>query len=79
MAGPAARMDDSLVRLASPGPVGLVGRQQPDNESNQLAGSEDNGPLVLVLTHLVELAVIESRVFGRTLSHPVCSFAQVVT
>ena len=28
--------------------------------------------------YFVELAVIVSRVFGRTLSHPVCGFAQVV-
>ena len=59
-------------------PVRLVGRQQPNNKPNQLAGGEDHGPLVLVLAHLVELAVIEGSVLGGTLSHPVSCLAQVV-
>jgi hypothetical protein len=69
----------SVLRLAPPWLIGLVGRQQPHDQPNQLASRQDNGSLVLVLAHLVILAIIISRIVG--VAHPdgVSGLTEVVT
>jgi hypothetical protein len=64
--------------LNLPGPVGLIGRQQPNHQPNQLTGCQDKGPLILVLGHFVIFAVIIS--FVLSVAHPngVGGFTKVV-
>ena len=68
-----------LKPLPPPGPVRLVGRQQPHHQPNQLAGGQDKGPLVLVLGHFVIFAVIISLVLNVVHPNSVGGFTEVVT
>ena len=64
--------------LRPPWPVRLVSRQQPNNQSNQLAGGKNDSPLVTVLAHFMELALIESLVVSIVQPDDVGGFAKVV-
>jgi hypothetical protein len=48
----------------------LVVRQQLNDQSYQLAGGEDNSPLMLVLAHLVILAIVIGSILG--VAYPDC-------
>ncbi len=67
-----------MVRLASPWPIRLVGRQQPNHQSDQLAGGQGDGPHRLVLRHFAKLVLIVSRILGVAQPNGVSGFTQVV-
>jgi hypothetical protein len=57
----------------------LVRRQQPDDQPDQLAGGQDNSPLVWVLTHLVIFPIIKSGILSLVHPNGVGGFTEVVT
>jgi hypothetical protein len=52
----------------SPWRIGLIGRQPPHHQPDQLAGGQDDRPLVAVHAHLVELPVEGGGILG--VAHP---------
>src|SRR5512135_227553 len=62
-----------------PGLVRLVRRQQPYNQSDQLACREGNCPLVLMLGHLIVFALVIGCVLSVAHPYGVGSLAEVVT
>ena len=74
----ATRMDRVAELLPPPCLVRLVGRQQLNDQSDQLAGGEHDGPLVLVLARLVIFAVVIGGILWVTHSDLVGRLAEVV-